>query len=220
VAAGHADLIRPPEAFPTLAAPTRAEIREKGSRFVAAAFPAAGEEEARLRLEEIEAAEPDATHHAWAWRLGAGEGAVERSHDAGEPRGTAGPPVLDAIHAAGLSNLVVVVSRWFGGTRLGKGGLARAYRAAARAALEGAPVASAVPLGRLRVELAGEHDGPVRHLVARRGGRIDEATYDGRGRAALTIVAPAGVLPALRSEIESLARGSARFEPPEPPARG
>src|SRR2546426_1701692 len=86
--------------------------------------------EARAAIEKVRSEFPDATHHCWAYALHGGRaGPVERCHDAGEPGGTAGPPILQAIRGAGLRDVVVVVTRYFGGTKLGKGGLARAYRA-------------------------------------------------------------------------------------------
>src|SRR5687768_18408079 len=116
---------------------SRAEIREKGSRFLAVIGPAADEAAAKARLATLEREFPDATHHCWAWRLGSPP--RERSSDAGEPAGTAGVPILQVLRGAGLSDAQAVAVRWFGGTRLGKGGLARAYAAAAREALQGLP---------------------------------------------------------------------------------
>jgi len=97
---------------------------------------------------------------------------LERWHDAGEPAGTGGPPIRQAIRGAGLSNTVVVVTRYFGGTRLGKGGLARAYRGAAAQALATAPMVLAVRKSRLRVSVPIALDGETRHLVSRHGGRV------------------------------------------------
>jgi len=123
---------------------SRAEIREKGSRFLAVIGPAMDEAAARAALGTLEREFPDATHHCWAWRLGSP--ARERSSDAGEPAGTAGIPMLQVLRGAGLSDVLAVVVRWFGGTKLGKGGLARAYAAAAREALAALPVLEHVPM--------------------------------------------------------------------------
>ncbi len=99
-----------------LAAPRRAETRVMASRFIATACPAVDESSARAVVASVQAEFPDATHHCWAWRVV--DDGDERAHDAGEPAGTAGPPILQAIRSAGLSGLVVVVSRYFGGTKL------------------------------------------------------------------------------------------------------
>jgi uncharacterized YigZ family protein len=141
----------------------RAEVREKGSRFLALIAPAASEGEARERLAEIARLHPDATHHCFAWRLG--RPPRERSSDAGEPAGTAGMPILQVLRGAGLSDVLAVVVRWFGGVKLGKGGLARAYAAAAREALQGLPVVSRAPTARLVVEVPYERVGAVKRLI-------------------------------------------------------
>lgn len=113
----------------------QAEVREKGSRFLAFAIPVATAEEVREALSRIERAHHDATHVAFAWKIGVGDAARLRSSDAGEPPGSAGRPIAVAIESAGLTDILVAVVRYFGGTKLGTGGLARAYREAATQAL-------------------------------------------------------------------------------------
>ena len=101
--------------FVTLARAHRAEIREKNSRFIATAIPARDETEARVAIGKVRSEFPDATHHCWAYALHGGRaGSIERCHDAGEPGGTAGPSILQAIRSAGLRDVVVVVTRYFG----------------------------------------------------------------------------------------------------------
>ena len=141
----------------------RAETREKGSRFLAVIGPAADEAAAKAVLATLEREHRDATHHCWAWRLG--WPSRERSSDAGEPAGTAGVPILQVLRGAGLSDVVAVVVRWFGGTKLGKGGLARAYAAAVQEALPALPVAAREPTARLAVEIAHERVGAVKRLL-------------------------------------------------------
>jgi len=140
-----------------------AEIREKGSVFLAVVLPAASEEEARAGLAELARRHPDASHHCWAWRLG--RPPRERSADAGEPAGTAGVPILRVLAGAGLTDVLAVVVRWFGGVKLGKGGLARAYAAAARAALAALPVVEHVALVEIALEVPYERVGAVQRLV-------------------------------------------------------
>ncbi|MDX1643936.1 MAG: YigZ family protein, partial [Thermoanaerobaculia bacterium] len=130
---------------------SEAEIRERGSRFRARIVPVRDEPGAKAELERIRQDEPSATHHCWAWRLG--WPATARSSDAGEPSGTAGAPILRAVEAAGVSDCLLVVSRWFGGTKLGRGGLVRAYGAAARACLERAALVERTETRRVVVEL-------------------------------------------------------------------
>ena len=111
--------------------------RIKGSRFIADVAPASDDRAARAIVEAVRAREPDATHHCWAYAMADG---TARSSDDGEPRDTAGPPILRRVEGAGLTNVVVVVTRYYGGTNLGRGGLVRAYGAAAGAVLDAAPV--------------------------------------------------------------------------------
>lgn len=155
---------RPAGAYRAAAAAAEAEIRDQGSIFLGLVRPIASAEQAKSELAAITARYSDATHHCWAWRLGA-EPARERRSDAGEPAGTAGPPILRAIAGAGLSDTQVVVVRWFGGVKLGKGGLARAYAAAARAALSAAPLVERVPVIELEITAAFSQVGAVKRLL-------------------------------------------------------
>lgn len=150
-------------AYRTLRAAARAELRERGSRFVAALTPVEEEGAAKQMLAEFAARHADATHRCWAWRLG--DPPRERRSDAGEPAGTAGAPILRALRAAELSDVVAVVMRWFGGTNLGRGGLVRAYGGVVRAALEGAAMALREPTERLEIELPYERVGALQRLV-------------------------------------------------------
>ena len=151
------------------------EVREKGSRFLAWIGPAADEDAAKTALDGLARRYPDATHHCWAWRIGSPP--RERSSDAGEPSGTAGVPILQVLRGAGLSDVLAVVVRWFGGTRLGKGGLARAYAAAAREALAGLPVAQRVPTVRIALQVPYERVGAVKRLIHPPQVELESETY-------------------------------------------
>ncbi len=111
------------------------ELREKASRFKAFAFPVASGAEVEERLETLKKEYFDATHICFAWVIGSGKDEKIRSSDAGEPKGTAGLPILDAIRRRGLTNTLVAIVRYFGGTKLGTGGLSRTYRDVATEAL-------------------------------------------------------------------------------------
>ena len=123
-----------PDSYTTLA--ERAEFRHKIERsdFLGIAFPATTEEEFFAELQRIQKKHFDATHHCWAFRLRE----RARSSDAGEPSGTAGKPILAAIEGASLHDVAVIVVRWFGGVKLGTGGLSRAYRETAAETLRNA----------------------------------------------------------------------------------
>ncbi len=174
--------------MPSYTAPageSRAEIREKGSRFLAVIGPAADEAAAKARLAALERELPDATHHCWAWRLGSPP--RERSSDAGEPAGTAGMPMLQVLRGAGLSDVMAVVVRWFGGTKLGKGGLARAYAAAVREALSGLSMAARVPTARIAVEIPYEKVGAVKRLLRPPEVELEAEEYSASARLRLAI---------------------------------
>ncbi len=113
--------------------------REKGSKFLGFAFPVDSEEEIRDRLESLKKNYHDARHHCYAWRIGA-EMQQYRVNDDGEPSNSAGKPIFGQIQSRELTNVLVVVVRYFGGTLLGVGGLINAYRSAASEALEEAGI--------------------------------------------------------------------------------
>jgi uncharacterized YigZ family protein len=175
-------------AYPTPAGTAEAEIREKGSRFLAVIGPAADEEAAKAGLAAVARRYPDATHHCWAWRIGAvGEAPRERSSDAGEPAGTAGVPILQVLRGAGLSDVLAVVVRWFGGTKLGKGGLARAYSAATREALQTLPVATRTPAVRLTLRVPYERVGAVKRLIHPPAVELEAEEYGAEARLVLAV---------------------------------
>ena len=144
----------------------RAEHGEKVERseFPGIALPVASEDAFFAELSSIQKQHFDATHHCWAFRLFANERA--RSSDAGEPSGTAGKPILGAIEAADLFDVAVLVVRWFGGVKLGTGGLARAYRTTAAATLGGVQTAERFVYERVRVSVPFDRLGDVYRLVA------------------------------------------------------
>lgn len=182
---------------------SRAEIREKGSRFLAVVGPAAGEAAARAVLEALARQYPDATHHCWAWRIG--EPPRERGADAGEPAGTAGVPMLQVLRGSGLSDVVAVVIRWFGGTKLGKGGLARAYAGAVREAVAGLPVVSRVPVVHLAVEVPYERVGAVKRLIRPPEVELEREEYGAAARLELAVHEER--LEALRESLAELGAG-------------
>ena len=165
----------------TLAAPARAEPpKTRGSRFIGEAFPAANEAEAVARLEDVRRREHAASHHAWAYRLGP-DGDTGRYSDAGEPSGTAGLPLLRELEGRGLTHAVVVVTRYFGGTKLGTGGLARASGLAAALALEEAPKKAVVLRTPLRLQFAFADTAPAMRTVGRFDAVIADTAYTATG---------------------------------------
>lgn len=123
------------DTFYTLAAPTKALFTEKRSRFISYAIPVETREQAREEVKRLSKEYFDARHVCYAFMLGA-DRLDFLSNDNGEPSGTAGKPILGQINSAGLTNLLIVVVRYFGGIKLGTPGLIAAYREAARLAIE------------------------------------------------------------------------------------
>jgi uncharacterized YigZ family protein len=141
----------------------------KGSRFLGQALAAGDDATAQDRLDRIRRRHHDATHHCWALRHGFGDAVVERSDDDGEPAQTAGPPLLGALQRARVTDALVVVTRWFGGTKLGRGGLVRAYGQAAREAVETAPPRILWHDAVLEVSCVFEDLGAVEAVLAQQG---------------------------------------------------
>jgi len=124
---------------------TRAEIMVANSRFIATISPAFSVEEAREFIHSIRQEFQDASHNVPAFLIGHGNSVMAHCTDDGEPSGTAGRPVLAVLSGSGLGDVVLVVTRYFGGTKLGTGGLVRAYTDAAKAVLNILPLAKKVP---------------------------------------------------------------------------
>ncbi|PID31058.1 MAG: YigZ family protein [Candidatus Cloacimonadota bacterium] len=109
----------------------------KGSRFIGRVLPVGSRDEAELELEKVRKSFYDATHNCFAYKVGLGKDEISRYSDDGEPSGTAGKPIFSVIEGSGLTNILVVSTRYFGGTKLGTGGLIKAYTESAKAAIEG-----------------------------------------------------------------------------------
>lgn len=204
------------DSFRTLAAPARAEPpKTKGSRHIGDAFPVASEAEAQAALQSVRAREHAATHHVWAWRLGV-EGAPRASDD-GEPSGSAGLPTLREIEARELTDCLVVVTRYYGGTKLGTGGLARAYGEAAALALDAAPAVTRIVRRRVTLRFAFADTAPAMRLLDVFDAELAEQTYTADGttlaldvRAGEAEALAAAFVEATAGRGEVVAQGAAR----------
>lgn len=127
------------DTYKMLSAPGEGLYKEKGSKFIASAFTVNSEEEVKAALAEVKKKYYDARHHCYAYMIGPDK-ACFRSSDDGEPSGTAGKPILNQILSKDVTNVCVIVVRYFGGIKLGVSGLINAYKTAAREALENATV--------------------------------------------------------------------------------
>lgn len=127
-----------PEFYTTISRSSQAEFKDRGSRFIGYSFPIANIADFKKALEQIKKDHPKASHHCFAYRLGLDQHQY-RVSDAGEPSGTAGRPILGQIDSKGLTNTLVIVVRYFGGTLLGVPGLIHAYKMAASMVLQSTP---------------------------------------------------------------------------------
>ncbi len=153
-----------------------AEIKVKGSRFIAIAVPVSSVEEAEVELTAIKKRDYDATHHCSAFKIGR-SGTVFRYSDDGEPNSSAGLPIFRQIDSRLLTDTLVVVVRYYGGTKLGTGGLVRAYGEAAGAALDQATIAEIIPRTLVALEYAYDDTSPSMHAIGQFDVIIKETTY-------------------------------------------
>ncbi|WP_041694876.1 IMPACT family protein [Alicyclobacillus acidocaldarius] len=162
--------------FMTLAGVWTDEIVEKKSRFIASAVPVRTEAEALAALERVRDEHRDARHHVYAYRIGI-QVPHERFSDDGEPSGTAGRPVLEVIRRKDLTNVLVIVTRYFGGILLGANGLVRVYTEAAAVVLERAPKLVCAQMCDILVTCGYEHYGRLLHLLEQTGLRLYDAEF-------------------------------------------
>lgn len=192
----------------TLRGRGRAEIVVKKSKFIAAAAPVPTEDEAQGFVDEVRREFWDAAHNVYAFVVGENN-ETARSSDDGEPSGTAGRPTLEVICREGVRYSAVVVTRYFGGTLLGAGGLIRAYSAAAREGLHAAGIARARSMREVRFIIEYPMLGKVQNHLAEAG--IEVAATDYAERVTMLVMVPSGDLDLFRAAMTELLSGA--FEP-------
>lgn len=197
---------RPDLRYRTVAAPVETEIEVKRSRFRCHLAPVGDEAAARAAVDARRREHWEAGHHCVAFVLGPRR-EVERSSDDGEPAGTAGAPMLEALRGADLTDVVAVVTRWFGGTLLGTGGLVRAYGDAVRQAVASASIATMRLVEELTVTVDPAIAGRVESELRRRGVEVLSARW------AAQVELVVGITPAERdavlADVASLTSGTA-----------
>lgn len=186
----------------------RFEQEIKKSRFIALALPVTTPEEVSTALAAIAKEFPGATHVAWAYLLGnPDEGPKMRADDAGEPPGTAGKPILNVLQYRRVGDLLVAVVRYFGGVKLGAGGLVRAYSSTASGVMDRLELRTMTPRAELRLRVEYSDERAARRLLAERRVEILSVAF-GDG-VVLTIRAPADEIASLTEEIAERTRGRA-----------
>lgn len=201
----------------TVAKETQFEAVIENSRFLAYVWPAAGPEEAADLLEQVRAAHPDATHHCWAYKFAE----AQRFSDDGEPGGTAGRPMLEVLLKRELDMLLAVVVRYYGGKKLGAGGLVRAYSGTLSNALDQAGVREVVDLVTLRVAapfaLVDTVLRTVDDLVAQHGSAGKIEPQFGPEGLELELTLPDFQLEGAQARLIEVTNGVVRLEPPPGP---
>ena len=203
------------ESYRVLGEMAEGEIVEKKSRFIATLSPADSEQEAIDFIESVRKKHYDARHNCFAFIIGK-DGRLQRCSDDGEPNGTAGRPMLDVLLREELHNMAVVVTRYFGGTLLGTGGLVRAYQKAVHEGLKNSIVIEKM-LGRiLTIETDYNGIGRIQYILAQQQISTLESSYT--DKVEIKVMVPVDKLEPLRESITEGTNGTACFQIGEPVA--
>ena len=194
--------------YPIPAQAARKEIVVVNSRFIASIAPTFSVEEAKNFIIKIKAEFPDASHHVPAYLIGFGNSVTAHCSDAGEPAGTAGRPALAVLQGSGLGDVAVVVTRYFGGTKLGTGGLVHAYGQAVKEVLKDLPRAEKVPTHVVMLVFPYPYFENVRRLVTENKGKIlgEEFTAD----VTMTALFPVELFDGFQKDLSELTRGGVK----------
>lgn len=165
------------DSFLTIANPTEGIYKEKGSKFLSFVFPVNSEADVKRHVEELKKNHFDARHHCYAYILGADKSKT-RANDDGEPAHTAGTPIINQIKSTGLTNILVVVVRYFGGTKLGVPGLISAYKQASADALQQVEVIEKLVEKTLIIKTSFESMNEGLKLIKQHQGRLIDQQFD------------------------------------------
>jgi len=164
--------------YQTLKRPVCADLEIKKSQFIAFAYPVASRDEAMFHVEQLRLEFPDARHHCWAYIIGDPNNTTSAGFDDdGEPNGTAGRPILNVLQHKAIGNVIIIVVRYFGGIKLGVGGLTRAYAASAQLAVDEMQLVEFVPKSMLIIETDFANEAQCRYIAAQLDGIIGEVNY-------------------------------------------
>ena len=198
--------------YDSISGPTQAVLVVKGSKFIAQAAAVPSRDGAEAHVQEASAKYPDATHNCFAYKVGTGDAAAFRYSDAGEPSGTAGRPILQTIETKKLTNVCVVVTRYYGGTKLGTGGLIRAYGSAALAVLNSAQIIKHHPSTKLLLRFSYEFANLVHQVLNRFGGVVLQSRFE--KVTVYLIEVNASVGEDFKIQVRDLLRGNIEIESP------
>ncbi|RME43225.1 MAG: YigZ family protein [Deltaproteobacteria bacterium] len=192
------------------AATVRAEQEIKRSRFIATVGRASDRTAAMELIERVKGEFPDARHHCWAYVAGGPhDGADVGFSDAGEPKGTAGKPILNVLLHKGIGEITAVVTRYFGGIKLGTGGLVRAYSSSVQRALETLPLTEHVEMTSLAIAVPYSMESSIRNLATRYAFSIEGVTY---GEAvSMQLGVPRDLVEEISGKIREVCQGEVHF---------
>ena len=196
--------------YKTVAAGVRTKIAVGACRFYASLDFCQTEEEAQAFIRRVQEELPGATHHAYAYCLGLGDKLLARCDDAREPAGTAGPPILGVLEKEGLTNVVLVGTRYFGGVKLGIGGLVRAYRSCAEAGVKAAKVCIRELMSRAVLRVPYDFLGAVVREIEAGAGEV--LNFDYGEHVTLEFVLPLKEMEKMPGRIAAASRGQAVFK--------
>ena len=200
----------PSDEYLTIRSLVRAKTKVEGSIFIATAIPVDSEEETKSSIQKICKEFFDATHNCFAYRIKSGDKESERFSDAGEPRGTAGMPILSAIQSENLFCVLVVVTRYFGGVKLGTGGLSRAYRQSAQGALQEADKVTKLITGEIDLAYPPGATGKVNQILTKYGVRFKNQGYENGPTARVEV--RKSLLDELKKALIEVTNGQIRFK--------
>lgn len=194
------------EGYPIPAQTNRVTTTVSNSRFITTVGRVDTISEAKAFLADVRAELPDATHHVYAYRVGFGNSVIEGMSDDGEPSGTSGPPVLAVLRGSGIGDVIVMVTRYFGGTKLGTGGLVRAYSNAARTGLDSLITERKIEKQVLGLEISYHYFDQVKRLIEQHGGTLDEETF--AAEVTLLVSFPVDAVTGFTADLTELTAGS------------
>ncbi|WP_201597709.1 YigZ family protein [Psychrobacter vallis] len=164
--------------YQTLKRAVTARLAIKKSDFIAYAYPVASREDAMFHVEQLREQYADARHHCWAYIIGDPNNTTSAGFDDdGEPNGTAGKPILNVLQHKSIGNVIIVVVRYFGGIKLGAGGLTRAYAGSAQAAVDEMTLSPYVPMTQVQILAEFATEAQCRYVVESLNGKIDDVAY-------------------------------------------
>ena len=164
--------------YQTLKHAVSARLDIKKSEFIAYAYPVTSREQAMFHVERLRVKYADARHHCWAYIISDPNNTTSAGFDDdGEPNGTAGRPILNVLQHKSIGNVIIIVVRYFGGIKLGAGGLTRAYAGSAQAAVDEMVLLPYVPMAQVQIIAEFATEAQCRYVVEDLGGHIDDVTY-------------------------------------------